>query len=137
MLTVEPSVRLMKFFWWLMVEGEEGVTFTYLQKDPAEINVKATLYSLHDVINWLPPYTPGPAKLRILLRCTASYLSGGNVSWPLDDWIEAVAGPDFGAKVAVRTEDCPQGRRGLGHCHLEHREGQGNALCNGLLRGEG
>ena len=65
--------------------------------------MKATLYSLHDVIDWLPPYNPGPAKLRILLRCTASYLSRGNVSGPLDDWIEAVVGPDFGAKVAVRT----------------------------------
>ena len=50
-LTVDPSVRLMKFFWWLMVEGEGGVTFTYLQKDPAEINVKATLYNLHNVID--------------------------------------------------------------------------------------
>ena len=103
MLTVDPSVRLMKFFWWLMVEGEGGVTFTYLQKDPSEINVKATFYNLHNVIDWLPPYTPGPAKLRILLRCIASYLSCGNVSGPLDDWIEAVEGPDFGAKVAVRT----------------------------------
>ena len=58
---------------------------------------------MHDVIDWLPPYTPSPAKLRILLRCTASYLSRGNVSGPLDAWIEAVAGPDFGAKVGVRT----------------------------------
>ena len=94
MLTVEPSVRLMKFFWWLMTEGEGGVTFTYLQKDPAEIS---------DVIDWLLPYTPSPGKLRTLLRCTASYISRGNVSGPLDAWIEAVAGPDFGAKVAVRT----------------------------------
>ena len=109
-LNVDPSVRLMKFFWWLMEEGEGGVTFTYLQKDPAEINVKATFYNLHNVIDWLPPYTPGPAKLRILLRCTASYLSRGNVSGPLDDWIEAVEGPDIG---------------------------QGNDLWDGLPRGEG
>ena len=79
------------------------MSFTYLQKDPAEINVKATFYNLHNVIDWLPPYTPGPAKLRILLRCTASYLSRGNVSGPLDAWIEAVESKDFGAKVAVRT----------------------------------
>ena len=55
MLTVDPSVRLMKFFWWLMTEGEGGVTFTYLQKDPAEISEKATFYNLHNVIDWLPP----------------------------------------------------------------------------------
>ena len=102
-LTVEPSVRLMKFFWWLLAEGEGGVTFTYLQKDAAEISEKATFYNLHDVIYWPPPYTPSPAKLRTLLRCTASYLSRGNVSGPLDTWIEALAGPDFGAKVGVRT----------------------------------
>ena len=85
-LTVDPSVRLLKFFWWLMEEGEEGVSFAYLQRDPGEITVKATLYNLHNVIDWLPPYTPGTAKLRILLRCTASYLTRGKVSRPLDAW---------------------------------------------------
>ena len=40
---------------------------------------------------------------RILLRCVASYISCGNVSGPLDVWIEATEGQDFGAKEAVRT----------------------------------
>ena len=120
----------MNFFWWLMTEGDGGVTFTYLQKDPAEISEKATFYNLHDVIDWLPPYTPSPGKLRTLLRCTASYLSRGNVSGPLDAWIEAVAGPDFGAKVGVRTI------LRAGYSHPKYRKGQRNALCNGLLGGE-
>ena len=79
------------------------MSFEYLRRDPGEITVKASLYNLQQVIDWLPPYTPGPAKLRILLRCTASYISRGNVSGPLDAWIEATEGQDFGAKVAVRN----------------------------------
>ena len=102
-LTVEPSVRLLKFYWWLLAESEGGVIFTYLQKNAAEISEKATMYNLHDIIDWPAPYTPSPDKLRILLRCTASFLSRGNVPGPLNAWIEAVAGPDFGNKVGVRT----------------------------------
>ena len=102
-LTVEPSVRLLKFYWWLLAESEGGVIFTYLQKDAAEISERATFYNLHNVIDWPHPYTPSPDKLKTLLRCVASYLSRGNVSGPLDAWIEALAGPDFGAKVGVRT----------------------------------
>ena len=87
-LTEEPSVRLMKFYWWLLAESEGGVIFTYLQKDAAEISEKGTLYNLHNVIDWPPPYTPGPDKLRTLLGYTASYLSRENLSGPLDTWIE-------------------------------------------------
>ena len=103
LVNVDQSVRLLKFFWWMLQEGQEGVSFEYLRRDPGEITVKATLYNLHNVIDWLPPYTPGPAKLRIFLKCAASYISHGNVSGPLDVWIEATEGPDFGAKEAVRT----------------------------------
>ena len=102
-LTVEPSIRLLKFYWWLLDESEGGVIFTYLQKNAAEISEKATLYNLHNVIDWPLPYNPSYDKLRTLLRCIASYLSRGNVSGPLDIWIEALAGADFGAKVGVRT----------------------------------
>ena len=39
----------------------------------------------------------------MFLKCVASYLSRGNVSGPLDLWIEATEGNDFEAKEAVRT----------------------------------
>ena len=61
------------------------------------------MYNLHNIIDKPPPYNPSPDKRRTLLRCTASYLSRGNVCGPLDTWIEALAGPDFGGKVGVRT----------------------------------
>ena len=32
-------------------------------RDPGEITVKASLYNLQQVIDWLPPYVPGPAEL--------------------------------------------------------------------------
>ena len=44
-LTVEPSVRLLKFYWWLLDESEGGVVFTYLQKDAAEISERATFFN--------------------------------------------------------------------------------------------
>ena len=103
LVNVDQSVRLLKFFWWLLQEGQEGVSFEYLRRDPGEITVKASLYNLQQVIDWLPPYVLNPAKLRILLKCVASYLSRGNVSGPLDLWIEATEGNEFGAKDAVRT----------------------------------
>ena len=100
LVNVDQSVRL---FWWLLQEEQEGVSFEYLRRYPGEITVKASLYNLQQVIDWLPPYVPGPAKLRILLKCVASYLSHGNVSGPLYLWIEATEGNDFGTKDAVRT----------------------------------
>ena len=103
MVNVDQSVRLLKLFWWLLQEGQEEVSFEYLHRDPNEITVKSTLYNIQQVIDWLPPYVPGPAKLKILLKCVASYLSCGNVSGPLDLWIDATEGNDFGAKDAVRT----------------------------------
>ena len=103
MVNVDQSVRLLKLFWWLLQEGQEGVSFEYLRRDTNEITVKSTLYNIQQVIDWLPPYVPEPAKLRILLKCAASYLSCGNIIRPLDLWIEATEGNNFGAKEAVRT----------------------------------
>ena len=101
MINVDQSVRLLKLFWWLLQEGQEGVSFEYLRRDPNEITVKSTLYNIQQVIDWNPPYVPGPAKLKVFLKCVASYLSHGNVSGPLDLWIDATEGNDFGAKEAV------------------------------------
>ena len=63
MVNVDQSVRLLKLFWWLLQEGQEGVSFEYLHRDPNEITVKSTLYNIQQVIDWLPPYVPGPAEL--------------------------------------------------------------------------
>ena len=99
----DQSVRLLKLFWGLLQEGQLGVSFEYLRRDPNEITVKATLYNIQQVIDWLPLYVPGLAKLKILLKCVVLYLSRGNVSGPLDLWIDATEGNYFGAKEAVRT----------------------------------
>ena len=79
------------------------MSFKYLRRAQHEITVKGTLYNIQQVIDWNPPYAPGAAKLKVFLKCVASYLSRGNVSGPLDLWIEATEGNDFGAKETVRT----------------------------------
>ena len=55
MVNVDQSVRLLKLFWWLLQDGQEGVSFEYLRRDPNEITVKASLYNIQQVIDWLPP----------------------------------------------------------------------------------
>ena len=83
-VNVDQSVRLLKLFWWLLQEGPDGVSFEYLRRDLNQITVKGTLYNIQQVIDWNPPYVPRPAKLKVFLKCVASYLSRGNVSGPLD-----------------------------------------------------
>ena len=102
-VNVDQSVRLLKLFWWFLEAGPDGVSFDYLRKAQNEITVKGTLYNIQQVIDWNPPYVPGAGKLKVFLKCVASYLSHGNVGGPLDLWIEATEGNDFGAKEAVRT----------------------------------
>ena len=102
-IDVEPSIRLLKLFWWFLEEGNDGISFEYLRRDPAQITVKGTLYNIQNIIDWVPPYAPAPAKLKIFLRYVASYLSRGNVSGPIDQWIDATEGDDFGNKSGVRT----------------------------------
>ena len=102
-INVEPSIRLLKLFWWFLEEGNDGISFEYLRRDPAQITVKGTLYNIQNIIDWVPPYAPAPAKLKIFLRYVASYLSRGNVSGPIDLWIDATEGDDFGNKSGVRT----------------------------------
>ena len=94
----------MKFYWWLLEAGPDGsVTFEYLRKAQNDITVKGNLYNIQQIIDWNPPYIPGAIKLKVLLKCVCLYLSRGNVSGPLDTWIEATEGNDFGGKELVRT----------------------------------
>ena len=67
------------------------------------MTVKASAYNLQEIIDWNPPYIAGANKLKTLLKCVCSYLSRGNVSGPLDTWIEKKDGDDFGDKETVRT----------------------------------
>ena len=100
---VQLSVRLLKFYWWLLENGPNGVTFEYFRKAQNEVTVKASAYNLQEIIDWNPPYIAGANKLKTLLKCVCSYLSRGNVSGPLDTWIEKKDGDDFGDKETVRT----------------------------------
>ena len=99
---MEQSVRLLKFYWWLLEAGPDGVTFEYLRKAQNDITVKGSTYNLQQIIDWNPPYIAGAIKLKVLLKCICSYLSSGNVSGPLDTWIEATEGEDFGGKELVK-----------------------------------
>ena len=102
-VNVQQSVRLLKFYWWLLEAGLNGVTFEYFRKAQNEITVKASTYNLQKIIDWNPPYIAGAIKLKTLLKCVCSYLSRGNVSGPLNTWIEATEEEDFGGKETVRT----------------------------------
>ena len=73
------------------------------RKAQNEVTVKASAYNLQEIIDWNPPYLAGAIKLKTLLKCVCSYLSRGNVSGPLDNWIEATDGEDLGGKETVRT----------------------------------
>ena len=79
------------------------MTFEYLRRAQNEITIKGNLYNIQQIIDWNPPYVPGAAKLKVFLKYVSSYLFRGNVSGPLDLWIEATEGNDFGGKELVRT----------------------------------
>ena len=79
------------------------MTFEYLRKAQNDIIVKGSTYNLQQIIDWNPPYIAGAIKLKVILKCVCSYLSRCNVSGPLDTWIEATEGDDFGGKELVRT----------------------------------
>ena len=83
-VNVQQSVRLLKFYWWLLENGPNGVTFEYFRKAQNKVTVKASAYNLQEIIDWNPPYIAGANKLKTLLKCVCSYLSRGNVSGPLD-----------------------------------------------------
>ena len=82
-VNVQQSVRLLKFYWWLLENGPNGVTFEYFRKAQNEVTVKASAYNLQEIIDWNPPYIAGANKLKTLLKCVCSYLSRGNVSGDL------------------------------------------------------
>ena len=96
-------MRILKYFWWTLNIGPDGVTCDYFQKPQAEVTTKATEYNLQECMDWSPPYTKGVNKLKILLKCIRTYLSRGNVGGPLDTWIETKDGDDPGNKEALRT----------------------------------
>ena len=64
---MDQSVRLLKFYWWLLEAEPEGVTFEYLRKAQNDITLKGNLYNIQQIIDWNPPYIPGAAKLKVLL----------------------------------------------------------------------
>ena len=45
-VNVQQSVRLLKFYWWLLENGPNGVTFEYFRKAQNEVTVKASAYNL-------------------------------------------------------------------------------------------
>ena len=102
-VSIQQSARILKFFWWLLEDGPNGVTCEYFWKTQNEVTAKATEYNLQEVIDWNPPYIIGVNKLKTLLKCIRSYLSRGNVGGPLDTWIEKKDGDDSGNKEALRT----------------------------------
>ena len=67
-VNVQQSVRLLKFYWWLLEAGLNGVTFEYFRKAQNEITVKASTYNLQEIIDWNPPYIAGAIKFKILLK---------------------------------------------------------------------
>ena len=102
-ITVDQSVRVLKFIWWTLQLEPDGVTCAYFTISQAEITAKAAAYNLHECMDWPAPYTKGVSKLKILFKCVKTYLSRGNVEGPLDQWIVATEGDDPGNKEAVRT----------------------------------
>ena len=73
-VSIQQSVRILKFFWWLLDDGPNGVTCEYFQKLQTEVTAKATEYNLQECLEWGPPYTKGVKKLKILLKCIRTYL---------------------------------------------------------------
>ena len=70
-VNVDQSVRLLKFYLWLLEAGTEGVTFEYLLIVQDEITVKGNLYNIQQIIDWNSPYIPGATKLKVLLKCVS------------------------------------------------------------------
>ena len=102
-VSIQQSARILKFFWWLLEDGPNGVTCEYFRKPQNEVTAKATEYNLQEVKDWNPPYTIGLNKLKTLLKCIRSYLLRDNIGGPLDTWIEKKDGNDSGNKEALRT----------------------------------
>ena len=50
-VNVDQSVRLLKFYWWLLEAGPEGVTFEYLRKAQNDMTVKGNLYNIQQIID--------------------------------------------------------------------------------------
>ena len=67
-ITVEQSVRVLKFVWWTLQLEPDGVTCTYFTKTQAQITAKVAAYNLHECMDWPAPYTKGVGKLKILLK---------------------------------------------------------------------
>ena len=98
-VSIQQSVRILKYFWWTLNIGPDGVTCDYFTKPQAEVTAKATAYNLQECIDWVPPYTKGVGKLKVILKCIKTYLSRGNVKGPLDAWIVARDGDDPGDRA--------------------------------------
>ena len=99
----QQSVRILKYFWWKLNIGPDGVTCDYFAKPQAEVTAKATEYNLQECIDWSPPYTKWVGKLKVILKCIKTYLSRGNVEGPLDTWIELKDGE---ATVRIIKQKC-------------------------------
>ena len=67
-VSIQQSARILKFFWWLLEDGPNGVTCEYFRKTQNAVTVKATEYNLQQVIDWNPPYIIGVNKLKTQAR---------------------------------------------------------------------
>ena len=83
-VSIQQSVCILKYFWWTLNIGPDGVTCDYFAKPQAEVTAKATEYNLQECKDWRLPYTKGVGKLKPILKCIKTYLSRGNVEGPLD-----------------------------------------------------
>ena len=101
-VTIPQSLKALECMWSTLSISAGHLISSYFTLTQAAITTLAEGLSLHEFMDWPPPYIRDGAKLMVLLRCIKSYMSRGNIETSLDAWITKKEGPDAGNKADVR-----------------------------------
>ena len=101
-ITIPQSLKAIKLQWSTISPDQNHLISSYFSLPQAAITSLAGSLSLHEFMDWLPPYTRNESKLMVVLRCIRSYMSRGNIETSLDTWISKKNGADAGNKADVR-----------------------------------
>ena len=101
-ITIPQSLKVLKLLWSTLSISADHLISSYFTLSQTAITSLTGSLSLHEFMDWPPPYTRNGSKLMVVLRCIKSYMSRGNIETSLDAWISKKDGPDAGNKADVR-----------------------------------
>ena len=95
-ITIPQSLKVLKFLWSTLSISADHLISSYFTLSQTAITSLAGSLSLHEFMDWPPPYTRNESKLMVVLRCIKSYMSRGNIETSLNAWISKKYGADAG-----------------------------------------